>query len=154
MKQNNIVVTVLIVFIFLVTLLFIGISLQKQSVKIPPQQTDPLLQSQEVPYQENKEPTSLPEEVSEPTSPSLSGNVVEIIQGTDDSGDRWIKVLSQQQNEEGEEMTQKEYAFFLSAGTIQGDKEIEGGDRVTLFYQGELSETDYIFVEKIEKIQQ
>ncbi len=152
MRKKNVLVTILIILILLVTIVFVVVSLQQQS-KLAPQEKAPLSQPEEMPYQENEEPTSLLEEVSEKTSPSLLGSVVEVIKGSDTSGDLWIKVLSQQQNGENGEGMQKEYAFFLSGELTQGDKEIEGGESVTLFYQGELSETDYVFAEKIEKIQ-
>jgi hypothetical protein len=152
MRKKNVLVPILIILILLVTIVFVAVSLQQQS-NLAPQEKAPLSQPEEMSYQENEEPTSLLEEVSEKISPSLSGSVVEVIQGTDASGDLWIKVLSQQQNEEVGEEIQKEYAFFLSGEMTQGDKEIEGGERINIFYQGELSETDYIFAEKIKKIQ-
>jgi hypothetical protein len=152
MRKKNVLVTILIILILLVTIVFVVASLQQQN-KFASPEIPPLSQPEEMPYQENEEPTSLLEEVSEKTSPSLSGSVVEVIRGADASSDLWIKVLSQQQNGEDGEGIQKEYAFFLSAEATQGDKQIEGGESVTLFYQGELSETDYVFVGKIEKIQ-
>lgn len=151
MKKKNIIVSILILLIFFLTIVYILFALQQKNITTSFQENILPQQQNILPEQETEEKQFLSQESFQPQS--ISGSIVEVIQGTDASDDMWIKVLSQQQNEEQEGETQKEYAFFLSGSLTQGDKEIQGGDVVNIFYQGELSQTEYTFVEKIEKIQ-
>lgn len=78
-------------------------------------------------------------------TPSVSGTVVEISQKADSKDKR---IILSSQNGEGEV---EEYKFFLSGETITGVDDIEGGDQITVSFQGGLSTVDYVVAEGVTK---
>ncbi len=139
MKQKNVYVTILVTLILLVTVVFIGISLQeKNSIPFFNKQT----QNQ-----------TIQEAISQ--QPFILGTITNITYKIEEPENKWIKVLTKDASPEyndvpENEAPQREYLFYLSEET-QGDKDIQGGDRVKIFSPSYPSETDYIQVENIEK---